>query len=143
MSSDGHVDTVGAIYEAFGRGDVPAILEALADDVVWEGWADNSAQRAGVPWMAERRGRDQVAGFFDVVGAWDVADFRLLSVMAGGDRVAAQVVIEATTAEGRRFRDEELHLWTFDAAGKVAHMRHYADTAKQMAAAGVSAVPAG
>ena len=31
-----NVGTVAAIYEAFGRGDLPAILDQLADDVQWE-----------------------------------------------------------------------------------------------------------
>jgi len=35
------------IYAAFGRGDVNAILDCLADDVAWESWSDNFAQRAG------------------------------------------------------------------------------------------------
>ena len=39
-----HIATVSAIYEAFGRGDVGAIMERLADDVRWEDWPDNSAQ---------------------------------------------------------------------------------------------------
>ena len=43
--------TMGAIYEAFGKGDIPTILGHLADDVRWEEWADNTAQKAGVPWM--------------------------------------------------------------------------------------------
>ena len=32
----GTVETVQRIYEAFGAGDVPAMLELLADDVEWE-----------------------------------------------------------------------------------------------------------
>ena len=28
--------TVRGIYAAFGRGDIPAILDALAEDVEWE-----------------------------------------------------------------------------------------------------------
>lgn len=31
-----HTETARAIYDAFGRGDVPAILDHLADDVEWE-----------------------------------------------------------------------------------------------------------
>ena len=30
---NGNLATVAAIYEAFGRGDVPAILEKLTDDI--------------------------------------------------------------------------------------------------------------
>jgi ketosteroid isomerase-like protein len=135
--------TVGGLYEAFGRGDMPAILEVLSEDVAWEQWADNHAQAAGVPWMAERRGREGAAEFFGVVGTFDIPDFQVLSMMAGGNQVVAEVVIEVKTAEGGHYRDEELHLWTFGADGKISRMRHYTDTAKHIAAARVGAVAAG
>lgn len=44
-------------------------------------------------------------------------------------------MIEAHVPGGGYYRDEELHLWTFDAAGKVVRMRHYVDTAKHIRAA--------
>ena len=31
-----HIETVQKIYEAFGKGDVPAILGHLSDDADWE-----------------------------------------------------------------------------------------------------------
>ena len=130
-----HLSTVQGIYEAFGRGDIPAVLDALSEDVTWEQWADNHAQAAGVPWLVERHGRDGAAEFFAIVGTFDIPDFQVLSLMAGGNQVVAEVVIEANTPEGGHYRDEELHLWTFDDGGKVSRMRHYTDTAKHIAAA--------
>jgi hypothetical protein len=54
--------TVTAIYEAFGRGDVPTILSLLAEDVLWDGdWADSFAQRSPVEHYLSRRGRSQVS----------------------------------------------------------------------------------
>jgi uncharacterized protein len=126
---------VRAIYDAFGRGDIPGILAHLDDDVAWESWADNRAQQAGVPWLAARRGKAGAAEFFAVVATMQIHDFQVLSIMSGGSQVAAEFVIEATVASGRRFRDEEMHLWTFNDAGKVVRMRHYTDTAKHIAAA--------
>ncbi len=41
--------TIQGIYEAFGKGDVPAILEVLDERVEWEAWENNSAVNAGVP----------------------------------------------------------------------------------------------
>lgn len=32
---DQSVDVVRGVYEAFGRGDVPAVLGAMADDIEW------------------------------------------------------------------------------------------------------------
>lgn len=41
----------------------------------------------------------------------------------------------ATLPGGKRLRDEEMHLWNVNAAGKVTRFRHYADTAKHIAVA--------
>src|SRR3954454_12008790 len=127
--------TVSAIYDAFARGDVPAILDRLADDVAWEQWADNFAQRASVPDLAPRRGRDDVAGFFGLIGAWTVLDFAVLDVIGSGRQVVAEVRAAFALPGGGRFSDEELHLWTFDDGGQVVRLRHYCDTAKHIAAA--------
>ncbi|MEZ4860364.1 MAG: nuclear transport factor 2 family protein [Caldilineaceae bacterium] len=132
-----NLTTVRAIYEAFGKGDVPTILEQMAPDVQWETWADNRAQQAGVPWLQVRQGKEGVLDFFQYLGAeMQVTDFQVLSFMEGGNQVAVEFVIEANMpALGTHFRDEELHLWTFNAEGKVTRLRHYTDTAKHIAAA--------
>jgi hypothetical protein len=129
--------TVQNIYAAFGRGDVPAILDALAEDVAWESWHDHSAQKAGVPWLRAINGRDGVASFFQIASQFQFHDFQVLSLMEGPNQVAAEVVLDATVTSGARIADEEMHLWTFNAAGKVSRFRHYVDTAKHTAAAGL------
>jgi ketosteroid isomerase-like protein len=128
--------TVQSIYENFGKGDVPAILDTLADDVEWEAWTDNSAQNAGVPWMTPHKGKDGAAEFFGVAGQFEIVDLQILGMMEGGNQIAVEFVIEANlpTFGGGHFRDEEMHLWTFNDAGKVVRLRHYTDTAKQIAA---------
>jgi ketosteroid isomerase-like protein len=132
-----HTATVAAIYDAFGRGDVPAILERLAPDVDWERWEHgNGAQDAGVPWLVERHGRDDVAGFFAALGALDIHELTPVATLAGDDRVAVIMQIDATVrATGRRFRDLEVHVWRFGADGLVTEFRHHVDTAKHAAAA--------
>ncbi len=127
---------VQSIYEAFGKGDVPAILGVLADDVEWESWADNSAVRAGVPTMIPRHGKAEVGSFFEVAGAMEIVDLQILSMMEGGNQVAVEFVLEANLPAwgGGHYRDEEIHLWTFNEQGKVTRLRHYIDTAKHMAA---------
>ena len=130
----GTAATVGTIYEAFGRGDVPGVLEHLADDVAWDEWPDNFAQRAGAPHLLPRHGRDDVAGFFGVIGAWTVLGFEVLDVFGDGRQVGAEVRASFALPGGGRFADEEVHLWTFDDAGRVSRFRHYVDTAKHIAA---------
>ncbi|MFW3173022.1 nuclear transport factor 2 family protein [Geodermatophilus sp. CPCC 206100] len=133
--------TVARLYEAFGRGDVPTILAALADDVRWEDWADNHAQRAGVAHLAPRRGPEDVAGFFELLRGWTVERFEVLDLIGTGRQVVAEVSASFRTPGGGRLEDEELHLWTFDDAGRVTRLRHYADTAKHIAATGGAAAP--
>jgi ketosteroid isomerase-like protein len=131
-----HAKTVEEIYAAFGNGDIPAVLDRMADDVRWEEWSDSFAQRAHVPELLPRTGRDGVADFFQAIADWEITEFSVLDVMASGSQVVAEVVIAASIPGGGRFCDEELHLWTFDDSGKVSRMRHYVDTAKHIAAAG-------
>jgi uncharacterized protein len=128
--------TVQGIYEAFGKGDVPAILDVLEDDVQWESWEDNSASNAGVPTMIPRKGRDEVVQFFEVAGQMEITDLQILNMMEGGNQVAVEFVLEANLPAwgGGHYRDEEIHLWTFNDDGKVVRLRHYIDTAKHIAA---------
>ncbi len=133
-----NIATVQSVYEAFGRGDVPAILEQVAEDVDWEVWSGaNSAQDAGVPWMLARSGRAGVAEFFQAVGdGLEFHSFQPTNLLEGGDQVAATISFDATAkATGERFQDEEIHLWTFDEDGQVSSFRHYLDTAKHIRAA--------
>src|SRR5689334_20957300 len=41
----------------------------MAPDVEWESWADNSAQRAGVPWLTPRQGRSGSPSSSSLVGS--------------------------------------------------------------------------
>lgn len=125
-----NVETVKAIYEAFGRGDVPFILNQLDENVTWEKWNDNTAQKADVPYMRERCNADGVLEFFVETGKLGITSFDVVSIMDGGNKVAVEFDIES-----ERFgREEEIHLWTFNNKGKVVGFRHYLDTAKHIAA---------
>jgi ketosteroid isomerase-like protein len=144
MSAQDNAAAVQRIYAAFGSGDIPTFLDHLDDDVAWESWTtDHRGQAAGVPWQAERRGKQGAIEFFELIGGLlEIHDFQVLDVIAGERQAAAEVVIEFTNSEtGIRLRDEELHLWTFGDDGKVTRLRHYSDTAKHVAVAGL-AVPA-
>jgi ketosteroid isomerase-like protein len=126
-----NVGTVAAIYEAFGRGDIPAILARMADDVDWEsGAADH-----GIPWLIPGRGPAHVASFFERLQAIEIRRFEPFSLVPDGDRVIALIDLEAVVIEtGRSFDDIELHLWTFDESGRVAAFRHFTDTIAHRAA---------
>lgn len=133
----GNVDTIKSAFEAFGRGDIPAVLATIADDVAWEHWEpENAAQAAGVPWLARRTGKQEAAGFFQTLASeLEFHAFEPLAFMEGDGRVAVLLRIDVTArATGRRIVEEEMHLYTFGADGRIAAMRHYLDTAKHVAA---------
>jgi uncharacterized protein len=128
--------TVRDIYAAFGRGDVPAILDRLAPDVRWDHLPDGSgAQRHDVPWLAPRTGPDEVAGFFDALGALEFHEFAPTAILSAADQVVALIDEDVTVrATGERFRDATAHVWTFGADGRVVAFRHLADTVKHVEA---------
>lgn len=132
-----NVETAQQIYEAFGRGDPPAILERLADDVRWEHHpTGNSAQEKDVPYMRRRSGREAVAGFFqDCEEDFEMHFFNPYSFLEGDGLVAVVFDYELTVkATGKRLREEEIHLMEFGADGKVTGFRHFLDTAKAIQA---------
>ena len=125
--------TVQAIYEAFGRGDVPTVLDHLADDVAWE----HDAVDHGVPWLAPGRGREHAARFFELLRLVDITRFEVRGLLAGGDQVAAVIGVDlAVRATGRTVSDLEVHLWTFGPDGRVAAFKHLTDTHQHVLAAG-------
>jgi uncharacterized protein len=132
--STANLAAVKDIYDAFGRGDIPAILGKIAPGCCWESWENNRAQRQGVPTLQPRTGPDGVAEFFASVGELDIRDFQVLDILASEHQVSVEVVIDYTTPAGGRLRDEEVHLWTLDDHQRVTRLRHYVDTAKHIAA---------
>lgn len=130
---------VQQIYACFGQGNIAGILELLDDNVQWESWTDNSAQKAGVPWLKAQKGKEGAMAFFQCIGSMlQIKDFQILNLMEGGNQVAVELIFEADVpGTGGHLRDEEMHLWTFNEAGKVTRLRHYADTHKHMQAANV------
>ena len=121
------IETVRHIYAAFGRGDVPAILACLAEDVEWEyGQPPNPA-----PWLQPRRGRAAVPGFFDVLMSnVEFNRFEPTRQLADGLLVVGLVDFEATVRKtGRKVAEvDEIHLFHFNEAGLVQRFAHRADT---------------
>lgn len=122
-----NTSTVKAMYEAFGRGDVPAILEHLAENIEWEYGTTPSHQ---VPWLQPRTGRAAVVGFFEALAALEFHKFQPTTLLEGDGVVVALVDFEATVKKtGKRVAErDEIHVWRFGPDGKVSAFRHGADT---------------
>jgi ketosteroid isomerase-like protein len=120
-----NIDTVKAMYEAFGRGDVPSILEKLDDNVEW----DTDYTDAAAPWLEPRRGKGNIPAFFEAVATMGITKFDPHTILGEGNKVVAVVDIEADHKGKHYVIPNEGHLWTFGADGKVTSFQHMTDTA--------------
>jgi ketosteroid isomerase-like protein len=121
-----NAQTVQDIYAAFGQGDIPAILARLADDVDW-GYGRIAND---VPWLQRRRGSAGAQAFFESLGALEFHNFAPKQIIEGDGIVVSLVDIDFTVkATGKRVTEEdEIHVWRFNADGKVARFKEGLDT---------------
>lgn len=127
------LESVQAIYAAFSKGDVATILAMVSPEVDWEyGQAPTD-----VPWLGHRHGREGVAAFFGALGAnVDFLTFRPKEFLVGPGIVVVTIDLQLRVKHnGRPIREEdEVHIWRFDAEGRVSRFRHALDTAQHAAA---------
>jgi ketosteroid isomerase-like protein len=129
--SDPKVAAVQRVYEAYGRGDVDAVLAEVTDDVNWAAEAASTS----VPWYGTYRGKDEVARFFKEIGSnVEVTDFTPLSFTSNDTDVIVAVWWAYTVkATGKRAAMHMQHWWRF-ADGKIASFRGSEDTEQSAAA---------
>src|SRR5918998_5266448 len=130
MSYSTNLDVVRRFYGAFGRGDIPAALDLLADDVEWTFRAPSV-----IPFAGTRRGREGVAEFFSLVGeTLEFQQFEPREFVGQGDTVVVlgyeRSLVKAT---GHRFEQEWAHVYTLR-DGKIATGRFFEDTAAEVVA---------
>jgi uncharacterized protein len=126
MSQDDNLKLVREIYDAVGRGDVPAILDRVSDDV---DWAAEAASQAAAPWYGPRTGAAGVASFFaDLAGSIEITEFTPHAFATGEDDV--HLLVRWTfraIATGRQVSMTMHHYWRIR-DGKVGHFRGSEDT---------------
>ena len=131
MGAEENVKTVQSMYEAFGRGDVAVILQALTDDVDWA--ADTSS--TGAPWYGVRHGKAQVTDFFQAFGAaMDVQEFTPFAYATNDAEVHTVIRFRATARATGRTVEENLHHYFRFRDGSVEYYRGTEDTAQTVAA---------
>ena len=132
MSEQTNVAVVQQAYEAFGRGDVPGVLDLLTEDVVWTLQSPST-----IPFAGTHRGREGIAEFFSLVGeALEFELFEPREFVAQGDTVVVLGYERSLArATGRPLEQEWAHVYTLR-DGKIATGRFFEDTAAEVAAFG-------
>ena len=120
--SEQNIDFVRDAYEAFGRGDVPAVLGAMTDDIEWY-------ETDGMPYGGVHRGPQAIAENVFGPVTQDIDGFAVTpeEFYAGGDEVIAVVRYTGTGVEtGKQLDLPVVHAWTIR-DGKLARFRQFAD----------------
>jgi ketosteroid isomerase-like protein len=131
MGAEDNIKTIQTIYEAFGRGDVAAILETLTDDVDWA----SEASSTSAPWYGVRHGKAGVTSFFEAFGStMEVEEFTPRSFGANDTDVLSVVRCRAKSRATGRWIDQDLHHWFRFSGTKIAFYRGTEDTEQTAAA---------
>jgi uncharacterized protein len=130
MSDQTNADVVQRGYEAFGRGDIPAFLELLTDDVEW-------IQQGPpvIPFAGTRHGHEGVMEYFSLLGeTLEFEQFEPREFVAQDDTVVVLGFERSLgKATGRTVEQEWAHVYTLR-DGKIAKGRFFEDTAAYVAA---------
>ena len=130
MSDQTNVAVLQQGYEAFGRGDIPAVLELLTDDVEWTMQGPSL-----IPFAGTFRGREGIEEFFSLLDETvEFEQFEPRKFIGQGDTVVVlgyeRDVVKQT---GRGFEEEWAHIYTLR-DGKIATGLFIEDTAAHVEA---------
>jgi ketosteroid isomerase-like protein len=127
MSEAQNTKVVQDAYAAFGRGDIPALLGYMTDDIQWQPVIGTARH---VPFSGTRQGKAGVAEFFKQVSETeDFEQFEPREFIAQGDKVVALGHYRAKTkATGKTFESAFVMVFTLR-NGKVASFREFTDSA--------------
>jgi ketosteroid isomerase-like protein len=127
VSAEDNVKTIQGMYDAFGRGDVEAILAGLTDEVDWATEAAGTA----APWWGPRTGHAGVVDFFTAFGStMEVEEFTPKTYAANDDEVFCVVRCVATARATGKTTAMDLHHYFRFEDGKVSYYRGTEDTAQ-------------
>jgi uncharacterized protein len=117
------LDTVRAIYDAFGKGDIPSVLGAMKADVRW-------TEAEGGPYGGTYTGPQAVLDnvFMKLGSEWDTFSAVPREFVANGNVVVALGEYTASyKATGKSFKAPFAHVWRLD-RDRVGEFQQYTDT---------------
>ncbi len=120
-------DAVRAVYDAFRRRDVAAVLARFDDDV-------EIRQSEEVPWGGTYRGHDEALRFFGTLVSHIETQVEIERLIVAGDTVVENGrTCGRARSTGREFAIDETHVWRVR-DGKVVSMHAYVDNAAMLEA---------
>ncbi len=123
-----NVNVLKNLYDAFGRGDIPAVLAAMSPDIHWHEAEGNPYMPSGEAWV----GPDAVLNnlFMKIGEEWDGFSVHTESFYDAGDSVIVEARYGGTyKATGKSTDAQVCHVWDVK-DGKVTRFQQYVDTAQ-------------
>jgi ketosteroid isomerase-like protein len=122
------------LYEAFGRGDVPAVLAAFDASIAWREAESNPYSPGGEAWIGPEAVLQNL--FVKLGEEWDGFAVHPETFHDAGDTVVVEGRYTGTCkATGKPLDAQLCHVWTIH-DGKVAKFQQYTDTAQFQAVMG-------
>lgn len=114
--------SASALYDAFAKGDVAAVLGAMDPKIEWR-------EPVTLP-FDDQVGPDAVAQgtFAKIFEVFTEFSVNPTQVFDAGDTVFATGVYRGTSKSGKQLEAEFLHHFGFGADGKITYFRTYTDT---------------
>lgn len=116
------------LYDAFGRGEMPAVLGAMDPKIHWHEAEGNPYMPSGEAWV----GPDAIVAnlFVKLAEEWDGFTVHPASYHDAGETVTVEGRYTGTYKATRKSLDVQFcHIWTLD-HGKVTKFQQYVDTGK-------------
>ena len=129
------MDIIRGLYDAFGRGDIPAVMGAMDPDIEWREAEGNPYEPTGNPW----RGPDEVLQklFMRLGTEWDGFTVFPKEFHDAGDTVVVEVRYGGTNkATGKSIDAQACHVFRVR-DGKITSFQQYVDTAQLQDVMGV------
>ena len=127
-STNHNKSIVDGLYKSFAEGDIPSVLEAMDEEIIWNE-AEGNAYADGNPYIGPEA---VLKGVFERVGAeheyFKLEDIELHEM--SNNQVLATLRYNAKVKEtGKTYNAQVAHLWTLK-DGKVSAFQQYVDTKK-------------
>lgn len=124
-----NIAVVREFFEALQRGDLPAVVELVEEDVDWQSPVTRS-HPTEIPWSSIRRTKQEVGAFFKELGHMVKPEgFELCEVCNQDERVVVEGKNRGTVRKtGRTYEHDWVMVFTVR-RGRIVRFRHYYDTA--------------
>ncbi len=133
-----NVEMVKNVYEAFGKGDIPAVLDAFHPEIHWHEAEGNPYMPTGDPFVGPEEVLNKL--FVRLGEEWDGFSVHPHTYYDAGDTVVVECRYTGTYKETGKDMDTQVcHIWKVE-DGKLKNFQQYVNTAEMQEVMGVAAV---